>query len=91
MLAKRGSGRNAAKAQGKFFEYTALLFKRQDKLDLSSLKKYASELGAESRAFDLELDGGRYAAEVKHDVDDGEVYGIDAQPAVSSMAWPCER
>jgi protein-disulfide isomerase len=79
---KAAEAANAANAQGKFFEYTALLFKRQDKLDLPSLKKYASELGLNRARFDAELDDGRYAAEVKHDVDDGEMYGVDATPAV---------
>jgi protein-disulfide isomerase len=79
---KAAEAANAANAQGKFFEYTALLFKRQDKLDPASLKKYATELGLNRARFDLELDGGKYAAEVKHDVDDGEMYGIDSTPAV---------
>ena len=79
---KAAEAANAANAQGKFFEYIALLFKRQDKLDLPSLKKYASELGLNRARFDGELDGGRYAAEVKHDVDDGEMYGVDSTPAV---------
>jgi protein-disulfide isomerase len=79
---KAAEAANAANAQGKFFEYTALLFKRQDKLDLPSLKKYASELGLNRARFDVELDGGKYAAEVKHDLDDGEIYGIDSTPAV---------
>ena len=79
---KAAEAANAANAQGKFFEYTALLFKRQDKLDPASLKKYASELGLDRARFDLELDGGKYAAEVKHDVADGEMYGVDSTPAV---------
>lgn len=79
---KAAEAANAANAQGKFFEYTALLFKRQDKLDLPSLKQYASDVGLNRARFDVELDGGRYAAEVKHDVDDGEIYGIDSTPAV---------
>ncbi|MGH9871442.1 MAG: thioredoxin domain-containing protein [Pyrinomonadaceae bacterium] len=79
---KAAEAANAANAQGKFFEYTALLFKRQDKLDLPSLKKYASEVGLNRARFDVELDGGKYSAEVKHDVADGEMYGIDSTPAV---------
>lgn len=79
---KAAEAANAANAQGKFFEYTALLFQRQDKLDPASLKKYASELGLNRARFDSELDGGKYAAEVKHDVDDGEMYGVDSTPAV---------
>ncbi len=79
---KAAEAANAANEQGKFFEYTALLFKRQNALDLASLKKYASELGLDRARFDAALDGGKYAAEVKHDVDDGEMYGVDSTPAI---------
>ena len=79
---KAAEAANAANAQGKFFEYTALLFKRQNALDVPSLKKYASELGLDRARFDAELDTGKYAAEVRHDMDDGEIYGVDSTPAV---------
>jgi protein-disulfide isomerase len=79
---KAAEAANAANAQGKFFEYTDLLFKRQDKLDVPSLKKYATELGLNRARFDAELDGGKYAAEIKHDRDDGDLYGIDSTPAI---------
>jgi protein-disulfide isomerase len=79
---KAAEAANAAHAQGKFFEYTALLFKRQNALDVPSLKKYASELGLDRARFDAALDGGKYALEVKHDVDDGEIYGVDSTPAI---------
>lgn len=79
---KAAEAANAARAQGKFFEYTALLFKRQNALDVPSLKKYASELGLDRARFDAELDGDKYSAEVKHDIDDGEVYGVDSTPAI---------
>jgi protein-disulfide isomerase len=72
----------AANAQGKFFEYTALLFKRQNALDIPSLKKYATELGLDRGRFDAEVDGGAYAASVKHDIDDGEIYGVDSTPTI---------
>jgi protein-disulfide isomerase len=73
---------NAANAQGKFFEYAALLLKRQNALDVPSLKKYASELGLDRARFDAALDSEKYAAEVKHDIDDGQLYGIDSTPAI---------
>jgi protein-disulfide isomerase len=79
---KAAEAANAAHAQGKFFEYTALLLKRQNALDVPSLKKYASELGLDRVRFDAALDGGKYAAEVNHDIDDGELYGIDSTPAI---------
>ncbi len=79
---KAAEAANAANAQGKFFEYTALLFKRQNALDVASLKKYATEIGLDRAKFDAALDSGKYAAEVKHDMDDGEVYGVDSTPAI---------
>jgi protein-disulfide isomerase len=79
---KAAEAANAAHAQGKFFEYAALLFKRQGALDVPSLKKYASELGLDRARFDAALDGGTFAAEVRRDIADGEMYGIDSTPTI---------
>jgi protein-disulfide isomerase len=79
---KAAEAANAANAQGKFFEYIALLFQRQKALDVASLKKYASELGLDRARFDAALDRGVYAAEVKHDLEDGEIYGIGSTPTI---------
>ena len=79
---KAAEAANAANAQGKFFEYISLLFKRQNTLDVPSLKKYAAELGLNQARFDAALDGGAYAAEVKHDIEDGEIYGISSTPTI---------
>ena len=72
----------AAHAQGKFFDYIALLFKNQNALEVPSLKKYASDLGLDRKRFDTELDSGVYAAEVQHDVEEGEAYGIEGTPTI---------
>jgi protein-disulfide isomerase len=79
---KAAEAANAAKAQGKFFEYMGMLFQRQKALDVPSLKAYASELGLNRAKFDAELDKGVYAAEVKHDLDDADVYGISSTPSI---------
>ncbi len=79
---KAAEAANAAHAQGKFFEYAALLFKRQDALDVPSLKKYASELGLDRARFDAALDSGTFAGEVRRDIIDGEMYGIDSTPTI---------
>jgi protein-disulfide isomerase len=79
---KAAEAADAANAQGKFFEYIALLFQRQKALDVPSLKKYATELGLNRVKFDAELDRGVYAAEVKHDVEDGEIYGVGSTPTI---------
>jgi protein-disulfide isomerase len=79
---KAAEAADAANAQGKFFEYTALLFKNQKALDVPSLKKYASEIGLDRARFDAALDRGVYAAEVKKDIEDGEMYGIGSTPTI---------
>ena len=79
---KAAEAANAANEQGKFFEYIALLFQRQKALDVPSLKKYASELGLDRAKFDAALDRGTYAAEVKHDIEDGEQYGVGSTPTI---------
>lgn len=79
---KAAEAANAAHAQGKFFEYTDLLFKRQNALDVPSLKKYASELGLDRARFDSELDKGIYSAEIRKDMTDGEVYGVGSTPTI---------
>jgi len=79
---KAAEAANAAHAQGKFFDYASLLFKRQDALDVASLKKYASELGLDRARFDAALDSGKYAEEVRHDMNDGQTYGIGSTPTI---------
>jgi protein-disulfide isomerase len=79
---KAAEAAGAANAQGKFFEYTALLYKNQTALDVPSLKKYASEVGLDRARFDRELDGGVYAAEVSRDIADGEKYGVKYTPTI---------
>jgi protein-disulfide isomerase len=70
----------AAKAQGKFWEYIDVLFKNQTTLDRDSLKKYATQVGLDRKQFDADFDSGKYEAIVRRDLEDGESYGIEATP-----------
>jgi protein-disulfide isomerase len=79
---KAAEAANAAHAQGKFFEYVALLFQRQNALDVPSLKKYATELGLDRTRFDAALDKGTFAEEVRSDMNDGEIYGVESTPTL---------
>ncbi|MBD0373680.1 MAG: thioredoxin domain-containing protein [Pyrinomonadaceae bacterium] len=79
---KAAEAANAANAQGKFFEYISILYRNQQALDVPSLKKYASDLGLDRARFDADLDSGKYAAEVNHDVADGKSYGITGTPTI---------
>ena len=70
----------AAKAQGKFWEYIDVLFKNQNTLDRDSLKKYATQIGLDRKLFDADFDSGKYEPVVRHDLEDGEAYGVEATP-----------
>ncbi|HVF30958.1 MAG TPA: thioredoxin domain-containing protein [Pyrinomonadaceae bacterium] len=73
---------NAARVQGKFNEYTDLLYRRQDALDRASLVKYATELGLNAKQFELDFNDAKTAAEVRKDQTDGRGYGIAGTPAI---------
>ncbi len=72
----------AAKSQGKFYEYIEILYKNQDKLDAASLKKYASGLGLNRKQFDLELNSQKHKDFIKKDMEDGVFYGINSTPTI---------
>ena len=72
----------AANAQGKFFEYTEILYTHQDALDIESLKKYAAQIGLNAAQFDVDFNSEKIAADVKKDMADGESYGISSTPTI---------
>lgn len=73
---------NAANAQGKFFEYAELLYNNQNLLDNASLKQFASKIGLDRKRFDADLDGEKFAAEIRKDIVDGKRYGISGTPTI---------
>ena len=72
----------AAKAQGKFWEYIDFMFKNQTALDTDSLKKYATQVGLDRTRFDAELEAAKYDSVIRRDIQDGETYGIEATPTL---------
>lgn len=73
---------SAANAQDKFWEYIDLLFKNQNALDVDSLKKYATQIGLDRKRFDAELDSGKYDAEIRRDIEDGQIHGVEGTPTI---------
>ncbi|MEP6705186.1 MAG: thioredoxin domain-containing protein, partial [Acidobacteriota bacterium] len=73
---------NAARAQGKFFEYTEILYRNQEALDRASLLRYAAELGLNAKRFELDFSDPGVQAEVRKDQADGRGYGIGGTPAI---------
>lgn len=73
---------NAAKAQGKFFEFSEILYRNQDALDAASLKKYAADSGLNVAQFELDLQSGKFAVEVRRDMAEGKSYGVTGTPTI---------
>jgi len=72
---------NCAGAQDKFWEYHDKLFENQKALDKDNLIKYAGELQLDGQTFAACLDSGKYTADVKQDVTDGQAAGVTGTPA----------
>jgi protein-disulfide isomerase len=73
---------NAANAQGKFFEFTEILYRNQDALDAASLSRYAADAGLNVAQFELDLQSGKFAGEVRRDMADGKSYGVSGTPTI---------
>jgi len=72
----------AAREQGKYWEYSAKLFGNQSALGADSLKRYATELGLDRAKFDAALDGAKYSGQVRRDLVDGQKVGVNGTPSV---------
>ncbi|HLL71346.1 MAG TPA: thioredoxin domain-containing protein, partial [Pyrinomonadaceae bacterium] len=73
---KAAEAAEAARAQGKYWEYAALLFANQKALDVPKLKEYATQAGLDRQKFDAMLDSGQFADKVQRDYADGISLGV---------------
>jgi protein-disulfide isomerase len=79
---KAAEAAEAARQQGKYWEYIDVLFRHQTKLELENLKQYARDLGLEQVKFNSAVDNGRYYEQIQHDLLDGEKLGVAATPTI---------
>lgn len=79
---KAAEAAEAARDQGKFWEYLDLLFKNQKALDVADLKQYATQLGLDRKKFDAAIDGTRLMDNVDHDRLEGDKLGIYRTPTI---------
>lgn len=56
------------------------LFQNQQRLDVNSLKRYASELGLDTEDFNACLDSGVMASRVIADLNEGNIVGVTSTP-----------
>jgi protein-disulfide isomerase len=79
---KAAEAAEAARAQGKYWEYVPLLFANQGALGVPKLKEYATRAGLDRAKFDAMLDSGQFADKVVRDVTDGNRIGVNATPTI---------
>jgi protein-disulfide isomerase len=79
---KAAEAAEAAREQGKYWEYTTILFQNQRALGSDQLKEYARQLRLDVEKFDATLTSGKFAEKVQRDFQDGLRIGIHATPTV---------
>jgi protein-disulfide isomerase len=73
-------GAEAASAQGKFWQMHDVLLERQAALERPDLERYAQEIGLDTSAFGLALDGHLGLDRVREDLQSGRASGVNATP-----------
>jgi len=79
---KAAEAAEAAREQGKYWDFTAILFRNQSQLKPEMLKQYAGVIGLDRAKFDAALDSGKFADKVQRDVADGQRIGITGTPSL---------
>jgi len=79
---KAAEAAEAAREQGRYWEYVQVLLRNQSALGVEKLKSYATEVGLDRTRFDSGLDSGKFAELVQRDVDEGMKLGLKATPTL---------
>ena len=79
---KAAEAAEAAREQGKYWEYIAILFQNQSALEVPKLKEYATQVGLDRQKFDAALDSGKFTEKVRRDLTDGMKIGVNSTPTV---------
>ncbi len=79
---KAAEAAEAARDQGKYWEYIHILLRNQSTLTVDKLKGYASEIALDRTRFDNALDTGKFSESVQRDIEDGMKLGINGTPTI---------
>jgi protein-disulfide isomerase len=79
---KAAEAAEAAREQGKYWEYVEMLLQNQSSLTVENLKSFATKLGLDRTRFDAALDSRKFADVVQADVDDGLRLGLKGTPSL---------
>ncbi|HEX8355171.1 MAG TPA: thioredoxin domain-containing protein [Pyrinomonadaceae bacterium] len=77
---KAAEAAEAAREQGKYWDFANILFRNQSALKPEQLKQYAQVLGLDRTKFDAALDSGKFSDKVERDILDGQRFGITGTP-----------
>jgi protein-disulfide isomerase len=79
---KAAEAAEAAREQGKYWEYVQVLLQNQSSLSVEKLKSFATQLGLDRARFDAALDSRKFAEMVQTDLDDGMKLGLKGTPSL---------
>lgn len=79
---KAAEAAEAARQQGKYWEYIHVLLQNQSTLSVDKLKAYAGQLALDQTRFDNDLDSGKFKESVERDIEEGMKLGINGTPAI---------
>ena len=79
---KAAEAAEAAREQGKYWEYVQVLLQNQSSLGVDKLKSFAGELGLDRARFDAALDSGKFIEMVQDDVEEGIKLGLKGTPSI---------
>ncbi|HEX7332104.1 MAG TPA: thioredoxin domain-containing protein [Pyrinomonadaceae bacterium] len=79
---KAAEAAEAAREQGKYWEYATVLFRNQSALGVDKLKQYATEVGLDRARFDASLDSGKFSDKIQRDLMEGRKLGINGTPTL---------
>lgn len=77
---KAAEAAGCAGEQGKYWEYSKILWENQRALDVPDLKKYAKNLNLNTAKFDTCLDTDQFSEEIEKDIADGIKAGVSGTP-----------
>lgn len=77
---KAAEAANCAGEQGKYWEMHDRLFQNQNELEVKHFPKHVNALGLDLSAFRKCLNGGKHAAKIRRDIEEGQKAGVKGTP-----------
>ena len=78
---KAAEAARCAGEENKYWEMHDRLYKNQQALDVNELQGHATVLGLDAPKFQQCLDSGKYTAQIRENMQEGQKYGVRGTPA----------